>query len=143
MRLQRWLGYGACAWALLFAAPHTWWALGVAYGFPGGDTNYQVFMSSTWRYLYNLSVIVLSGLAILAVLLLLRPSSHAIRRTVLRAAVWIGGGTLAVRGVAGLIVDGTSDPVWWPTFLAGGVLMCAVAYLDRHRGLKRIGLSKE
>jgi len=49
--------YTAAAWALVFAAPHTWWALG-----------------------------------------------------------------------AGLVADGSSDLVWWPIFLAGGLLFGAVAF---------------
>ena len=36
-----------------------------------------------------------------------------------------------MRGVAGLLVDGTSDPVWWPTFLLGGILLGGVAWLAR------------
>jgi hypothetical protein len=38
---------------------------------------------------------------------------------------------LTLRGVAGLIVDGSSDPVWWPIFLTGGVLFGGVAWLAR------------
>jgi hypothetical protein len=26
----------------------------------------------------------------------------------------------------GLIADGVSDPVWWPTFLVGGILFGAI-----------------
>jgi len=28
----RWVNYAACLWALLFAAPHVWWALGFLRG---------------------------------------------------------------------------------------------------------------
>jgi hypothetical protein len=59
--LRRWISDAACAWAVLFAAPHVWWALGA---FPGGEASYQVFMSSRWLYLYNLTVIALSGTAV-------------------------------------------------------------------------------
>jgi hypothetical protein len=38
---------------------------------------------------------------------------------------------LTLRGVAGLVVDGASDPVWWPMFLIGGVLFGSVAWLAR------------
>ncbi|GEM_PF-1682081 len=132
MRHQRWISCAACVWAVLFAAPHTWWALRVPYGFPGGEVNYHVFMSSTWRYIYNLSVIGLCGLAVLITILLLRPSlQQLVSRSVLRGAVWVGSAALTLRGVAGLVVDGTSDPVWWPTFLVGGVLFGSVAYLAR------------
>jgi hypothetical protein len=63
-RLRRWVSYVACVWALLFAAPHVWWALGIPAGFPGGEASYQVFMSSRWLFLYNLTVIALSGVAV-------------------------------------------------------------------------------
>jgi hypothetical protein len=38
---------------------------------------------------------------------------------------------LTLRGVAGLVVDGASDLVWWPTFLIGGILFGSVAWLAR------------
>ena len=47
----------------------------------------------------------------------------------------MAAGLLTVRGVAGLIVDGTADPIWWPTFLAGGILFGRVAWLSRTRTL--------
>ena len=86
-------------------------------------------MSSPWRYAYNVMVITLSGLAVFVALALLRPSH--VRRRFLLVAAWIAGGVLSVRGVAGLLVDGTADLVWWPTFLIGGILFSALAWSTR------------
>lgn len=88
-------------------------------------------MSSAWRYMYNVMVIILSALAVVVALTLLRPSHHVIRRWIPHAAAWIGGGLLSLRGVAGLVVDGTSDLIWWPTFLVGGILFSALAWSAR------------
>ena len=134
-RSQRWISYGACAWAVLFAAPHTWWALGITTGFPGGDRSYNLFMGSTWRFVYNLVVIALSGLAIVITLRLLRPPEQVHRRWIPRTAAWIACGMLSLRGVAGMIVDGTEDLVWWPAFLIGGILLGSVAWMARTRRL--------
>ena len=123
------LHYAACAWTLLFAAPHLWWALGIPAGFPGGEASYERFMASRWRYGYDVAVVGLAVLACLLVLRLRRASAHAdpvFRAT--RLAVWLGGGALTLRGLAGLVVDGRADPVWWPTFLLGGLLLCGVAW---------------
>jgi len=30
-----------------------------------------------------------------------------------------------------MVIDGTSDPIWWPTFLIGGILLGSVAWLAR------------
>jgi hypothetical protein len=68
---------------------------------------------------------------VLIALTLLKPPHHVPRRWVPHAAAWIACGMLSVRGVAGLIVDGTTDLVWWPTFLLGGILFGAVAWLAR------------
>jgi hypothetical protein len=126
-RLRTWIGTGACAWAALFAAPHAWWALGAPMGFPGGEASYRQFMASPWLRLYNLAVI---GLCIVAVILttkLLGAANEGRRRPIIRVAVWVGSAALLVRAVAGLVVDGSSDPVWWPTFLVGGLLFGSVA----------------
>lgn len=128
-RLQRWFTYAACTWAVLFAAPHTWWALGISFGFPGGEGNYHGFMSNPWRYMYNFVVIILSALAILITLTLLRPRHEVPRRLLLRASLWLATGMLILRGFAGMVVDGTSDLIWWPMFLVGGLLIGMVAWL--------------
>jgi len=49
----------------------------------------------------------------------------------LRTAAWIACGMLSLRGVAGMVVDGSSDLIWWPTFLTGGLLFGAVAWSSR------------
>jgi hypothetical protein len=51
-------------------------------------------------------------------------------------AVWTASGALLLRGAAGLVVDGLSDPIWWPTFLTGGLLYGSVASLARSRGVQ-------
>ena len=130
-RRRRWISYSACVWAVLFAAPHTWWALGISAGFPGGEANHRLMMTTTWRYFYDLIVILLSVTAVLVALTLLRPSDQVTRRWIPHTAAWIACGMLTLRGVAGLVVDGISDPVWWPTFLVGGILFGSVAWLAR------------
>jgi hypothetical protein len=130
-RHRAWVNYAACVWAVLFAAPHTWWALGISAGFPGGEANHRLMMTSAWRYIYDVIVILLSVTAVLVSLTLLRPPDQVIRRWIPHTAAWIACGMLTLRGVAGLVVDGISDPVWWPTFLVGGILFGAVAWLAR------------
>lgn len=81
-RHQRRISYAACVWAVLFAAPHIWWALGIPAGFPGGPANHRLMMSSAWRYIYDVIVIILCALAILIALTLLRPQHQVARRWV-------------------------------------------------------------
>jgi hypothetical protein len=91
-------------------------------------------MTSWWRYLYDVAVILLSILGAVVALALLG-SGHARFRRFFRALAWIAAGLLTVRGVAGLVVDGTADRIWWPTFLAGGLLFGRVAQLSRAQEL--------
>jgi hypothetical protein len=126
----RWINYAACLWALLFAAPHVWWALGFSAGFPGGRANHHLMMT-TWRYFFDVVVILLSIIAILVALALIGIWGRTIPRWILRTMAWIASAMLTSRGVAGLVVDGASDPVWWPTFLLGGILFASVAWLAR------------
>ena len=121
-----WINYAACLWALLFAAPHVWWALGISTGFPGGEGSYRFFMSSGWRYAFDLVVVALCIVAVSVALALVRP-----RGWVPRLAAWIACTMLTLRGVGGLVVDGAADPVWWPIFLTGGLLFGAVACVAR------------
>ena len=128
-RLRGLASFAACGWALLFAAPHIWWALGYTAGFPGGDASYHRFMSSAWRYWYDVLVVVLSMLACVVAFSLRADGAPRHLQRALRIAAWLGGAVLALRGIAGLIVDGRGDPVWWPTFLSGGILFIGVACL--------------
>jgi hypothetical protein len=134
---RRWVSYAACAWAVLFAAPHVWWALGVPAGFPGGDESYELFMGSAWRFAFDVLVVLLSVLMVLITRALMRSEIPVRLRRILVTLAWLGSGLLTLRGVAGGIVDGASDPVWWPTFLTGGILLGAVA----RSGGKRLALS--
>jgi hypothetical protein len=91
-------------------------------------------MMTTWRYYFDLGVIFLSFLAFFVALGLIRTWGRIIPRWILRAMAWIASAMLTLRGVAGLIVDGTRDPVWWPTFLVGGILFGSVAWTTRRLG---------
>ena len=130
-RPRRWISYAACAWAMLFALPHTWWALGIPFGFPGGRANHELMMASMWRYLFDVIVVVCSVIGFLIPRALLRPPRELARRWVPLTAAWLASAMLTLRGVAGMVVDGTSDPVWWPAFLLGGILFGGVAWLAR------------
>jgi hypothetical protein len=88
-------------------------------------------MISTWRYFFDLLVVVLSGTSIYVALALIRAEAHAVPAWILRMAAWVACGMLTLRGIAGLIVDGLSDPVWWPAFLTGGILFGSVAWTAR------------
>ena len=120
--------YAAALWSAIFAAPHAWWALGAPLGFPGGLASHQLMMTSWWRYAFDVVVILLSILAAYVALGLVQPSSSRTHRR-LRVMAWMAAVLLSVRGIAGMIADGTSDPVWWPTFLTGGLLFGSVAWL--------------
>ena len=128
MRGTVWAGVIACAWTLLFAAPHVWWALGVSAGFPGGDNAYREAWSGTWFPRYNLVVVLLGTAGLLVILAIVTPLGRAVPRRVLLTLSWLGAAVLTARGVAGLVVDGRSDLVWWPTFLLGGVLYGVTAW---------------
>jgi hypothetical protein len=131
VRRLPWINAAACTWAVLFGAPHLWWALGIRAGFPGGDASYRFFMASWWRYAFDVLVVLLSVAAFGIALVLGRSGQPIVSRRLLRTAAWIASGMLSLRGVAGMVVDGFSDPVWWPTFLAGGLLFAAVAWRAR------------
>ena len=107
--MRRWITYPTCLWAILFAAPHTWWALGIPAGFPGGEANHRLMMS-TWRYFFDVLVVLLSAWTVLIAVTLLRPPHQVARRWISHTAAWIGAGMLLLRGIAGMIVDGRSRP---------------------------------
>ena len=113
------LGLLATLWSLAFGAPHTVWALGVSYGYPGGAANYERWMTSDWRAAYNILVVLLSIVGAIVAYMLRRPSQH---QRLLRRLSGTAGFVLTLRGAAGMAVDRTSDLVWWPTFLLGGIL---------------------
>jgi uncharacterized membrane protein YphA (DoxX/SURF4 family) len=119
--------YTAAAWALLFAAPHAWWALGIPAGFPGGAASFELMMS-TWRYYFDVAVVFLSVVAIVVALAPIHAWGDAIPRSVLSNLALAASCLLTLRGVAGLVADGTSDLVWWPMFLIGGLLFGATAF---------------
>src|SRR5215831_10435713 len=116
VRRRRWANFAACFWALLFAAPHAWWALGSPFAFPGGPANHQLMMTSSWRLAYDLAVILLSVVAGGLALALLRVSADSKFFGFLRTLAWVASVVLGLRGIAGLAVDGLSDLVWSPTF---------------------------
>jgi thiosulfate dehydrogenase (quinone) large subunit len=122
------IGSAAAAWAVLFGAPHLWWALGVPVGFPGGRANHELMMT-TWRVYFDVAVVGLSALAFFVALAPFRRWGQAIPAGVLRRMSWAASFLLGLRGIAGMIADGASDPVWWPTFLTGGMLFGATAFL--------------
>jgi hypothetical protein len=130
----RWVHYAAGLWAAIFAAPHVWWALGSPFGFPGGPASHRLMMSSWWRYAYDVVVILLSILGAFVALALSQQSVSTRPRRNFRVLAGIAAVLLSVRGLAGMIVDGGSDPVWWPTFLVGGLLFGSVAWLARVDG---------
>lgn len=88
-------------------------------------------MSSWWRYSYDVVVILLSILGAFVALALLQQSVHPMLRRMFRVLSGVAAVMLSVRGVAGMVVDGGSDLVWWPTFLVGGLLFGGVAWSDR------------
>ena len=128
---RRWVSYASCLWAVVFGAPHVWWALGVSAGFPGGQANYDFFMGSAWRYVFDVIVVACSALAFLISLTLLRPPAQLTRRWVPLALAWFACGILTLRGAAGWIVDGLSHPYWTGMFTVGGILLGGVAWLAR------------
>jgi hypothetical protein len=129
--VRRWISYAACTWTVLFGAPHLWWALGIPFGFPGGEASYRFFMGSEWRYIYDLGVVAMSVLGVGITLTLLRPPQQVVRRWIPHSLAWFACGILTLRGVAGIIVDRMGDLIWDPTFLLGGVLFGGVAWLSR------------
>jgi hypothetical protein len=73
--------------------------------------------------------VVLSGAGVWVAWRLMRPPSP--RWWIARTAAWTAAVMLTLRGVAGMVVDGAADPVWWPAFLVGGILFGGVAVLSR------------
>ena len=130
--IKVWTGYAACIWAILFAAPHVWWAFGVSAAFPGGDIAYEFAFRNSWFFLYNLVVVILLVASALVALALVREQrwrrlfffSSRRHHRMLLAAAWAACTILTFRGLIGLVVDGLADLTifGWPTFLTGGIL---------------------
>jgi Protein of unknown function (DUF3995) len=123
----------------VFGAPHIWWALGSSLAFPGGDVSYQVFMSATWRIVFDWIVVLLCAVGFGVALALVRPWGRRLPLRPLRAAAWTASAMLTLRGVAGVAVDGLRDvefpmrPVFTVAFVVGGVLFGGVAWRAPHR----------
>ena len=66
-------------------------------GFSRRAANHRLMMSSAWRYIYDVIVIILCALAILITLTLLRPPHQVARRWVPETAAWIASGMLLLR----------------------------------------------
>ena len=134
-----WVGYAACAWTAVFAAPHIWWALGNPYAFPGGEASYRIFVSATWRIVFDWVVVLLSVLGFGVALALVRPWGRTLPQRPLQAAAWTAAAILTLRGVAGVAVDGLKDlespirPVWTMAFVVGGLLFGGVAWRAHQR----------
>ena len=131
-----WPFAAAALWSLLFAAPHTWWALGVPLGFPGGREAHQFMLGSSWRYAYLVVVTLLSFLGVVVAIVLAGGRSASTVTRLFIGLAWAAAGMLLLRGVAGMIADGRSDPVWWPTFMLGGVLFGLVAWRSRRQAAR-------
>lgn len=119
-----WIGYATCLWTVMFAAPHIWWALGNPFAFPGGEASYRVFVSATWRVVFDWIVVFLSFVGFGVALALVRPWGQLLPQWPLVTAAWIAAVILTLRGIAGLAVDGLVRPMWTFGFLVGGLLFC-------------------
>ena len=138
-RTAVWAGAAAGAWTVLFAAPHVWWLLGVSAGFPGGADDHDAALDSAWFLLYDLFVLVLCAVGVLVALVTAGLLGRSVPRRLPRALAWLAAAVLTARGVAGLVADGRSDLVWWPTFLLGGVLYGLTAWSSTGAGRQREG----
>ena len=137
--IKVWTGYAACAWAILFAAPHVWWALGVSAAFPGGDTAYEFGFQNSWFLAYDLVVVILLIASALVALALVQERWRRLfffssrHRRMLVTAAWVACTILITRGLIGFVVDGQADLTFfgWLTFLAGGILFGTSAWSYR------------
>jgi hypothetical protein len=81
----------------------------------------------------------MSVLGFLVVRALMQPACPAGRAWVTPTLAWAASALLTLRGAAGLAVDWVRDPIWWPTYLIGGILFGTVAWLERRPSV--IGLA--
>lgn len=115
--------YAACAWSVVFIAPHVYWAAGGTAGLPGGEP-----LEGTIAAI-NYAAIALSALAAVLALALARSWGAAVPRRILLAGAWAACVLLALRGggglVQGLAGDEGSDALvvgFEALFLLGGIL---------------------
>jgi hypothetical protein len=116
--------YAACAWSVVFIAPHVYWAAGGTAGLPEGES-----LEGTIAVV-NYAAIVLSALAAVLALQLARPARSATSRRILLAGAWTASLLLVLRGAGGLaqgLIDGGegSDALvigFEALFLLGGIL---------------------
>jgi hypothetical protein len=96
-RLQStaWAGYAACVWALVFTAPHIYWAVGGTTGLAGHSMTGALLV-------VNLVAIPLCLLAAGVALAAVQSWGEVIPRWLLLTAVWGAGVVLSVRGIVGL-----------------------------------------
>jgi hypothetical protein len=152
-RWPEWAAYGACAWALAFAAVHLYWALGGTAGLPKGFT---VAMNPA-LFVIDVLAIPLCVVGALLALALVRPWGRRVHRRLLLACNWAVCALLVLHSVPTLVVYGLvavglregalsalerwSLFVYEPWFFAGGVLYGAAArdHGQRSRG-RRAGL---
>jgi hypothetical protein len=105
----------------------------------GGEASYRIFVSATWRIVFDWVVVVLSFLGFGVALALVRPWGRTLPQRPLQAAAWTAAAILTLRGVAGVAVDGLRDlespirPVWTMAFVVGGLLFGGVAWRARQR----------
>lgn len=126
-----WVGYATAVWCVLFAAPHVWWVFGVSLGLPGGDV--ERLRGTPWFLAYDLLVVLLAAVGVGVALAAVRPWGGMVPRRPLLGLAWAAAAALSARGLAGLVVDGRADLLWWPTFLVGGVLFALTAWHARGR----------
>lgn len=138
-----WMEYAACAWALLFAAMHIYWALGGTAGLPSGK---MVPEAGGALLAIDVAAIPLCIVAGLIALALVQPWGRIIPRWMMLAAAWAAGVAFALRAVVGLLQDGLAvtsgiplDPMdpydLW--FLLGGILFVVIAWRAVYWGNER------
>ncbi|MBA2277702.1 MAG: DUF3995 domain-containing protein [Chloroflexia bacterium] len=145
-RWVAWAAYAAAAWALIFAAPHFWWALGVSWAFPGDAEVFERAFDRTWWLVYDLVVGLLCLVGAGVVLALVQPWGRALPTRfarLVRPAAWSGSVLLLLRGALGVasmlwsLLSGASDEfhpwsyVIEPWFLVGGILFGLAACFSR------------
>ena len=127
------LAYAAAAWSVVFLVPHAYWAAGGTSGLDGRAMDGALAV-------VNAAAILLSLLAMVLALALVRPWGRVVSRRVLLAGAWAAAAVLGVRGAGGLLqglFGGSSAFVagFEALFLVGGVLFGLAA--RHHRRVLR------